>query len=710
MPDRSLDRRIRRRNYSPALVALGLALSVGMLTAPSATADDAYAVDTSKNFIEIDPLTGVTTPISVFSDVVFGIAFGQDRNLYGIDLISDSLVRIDLATGETISIGSLGINPSSPDLAFDDDGVLWMISNTQLYQVDTSTGAATLIGATGVANFRSLAWDGADLFGIGISTDDLYSINRTTGAATLIGPLINVLPTTVSLSSNSLGELIGVDWGSPSELFSIDKTSGEATLITTTANKIHSFAIDGFLDTDQDGLPDFWEILYSLDENNPSDAALDGDTDGLTNLEEYDTVTDPTNSDTDGDGLSDGDEVNVYGTDPLDPDTDGDSLSDGDEINLHSTDPLNTDTDSDLIPDDWEISFGLDPLLDDSADDGDGDTWTNYEEYQWGTDPTDAASKATHREAYAIHSFGRLDKIDLLTGASTVLTSVLNQCHGLAFGQDRKLYTVNRSERRLYRIDPATLDYTAVDFITPYNDAGLAFDEEGVMWMAASSALYQVDPTTAETTLIGSLGTTGIDSLVWDGSQLFGLNVTSNDNRFYSINRITGAATLIADLDGLPVALYSGLTSDRRGELIGVGYNNGGPSQIYRLDKSSGETTNLSTTLTRIHSFAIENWLDDDDDGLPNYWEIRFGLDENDPSDNGLDGDGDGLTNLEEYDTVTDPSNSDTDGDGLSDGDEVNVHGTDPLDPPIATTMASPMATSSISTVRTRSTPIPTAT
>ena len=181
--------------------------------------------------------------------------------------------------------------------------------------------------------------------------------------------------------------------------------------------------------------------------------------------------------------------------------------------------------------------------------------------------------------------------------------------------------------------------------------------------------------------MIGSLGTTGIDPLVWDGSQLFGLNVTSSDNRFYSIDRITGAATLIADLDDLPAALYSGLTSDRRGELIGVGYNNGGPSQIYRLDKSSGETTNLSTTLTRIHSFAIESWLDDDDDGLPNYWEIRFGLDENDPSDNGLDGDGDGLTNLEEYDTVTDPSNADTDGDDLSDGDEVNVHGTDPLEP-----------------------------
>jgi hypothetical protein len=32
--------------------------------------------------------------------------------------------------------------------------------------------------------------------------------------------------------------------------------------------------------------------------------------------------------------------VDVYGTDPLDADTDGDGLSDGDEVNRYSSDPL----------------------------------------------------------------------------------------------------------------------------------------------------------------------------------------------------------------------------------------------------------------------------------------------------------------------------------------------------------------------------------
>jgi hypothetical protein len=43
----------------------------------------------------------------------------------------------------------------------------------------------------------------------------------------------------------------------------------------------------------------------------------DPDNDGLTNLEEYQQKTDPNNADSDQDGLSDGDEVNIFGSDPL---------------------------------------------------------------------------------------------------------------------------------------------------------------------------------------------------------------------------------------------------------------------------------------------------------------------------------------------------------------------------------------------------------
>ncbi len=46
-------------------------------------------------------------------------------------------------------------------------------------------------------------------------------------------------------------------------------------------------------DTDGDGMPDEWELRYSLDPKNPADGAQDLDGDGYTNLEEYLNDTDP---------------------------------------------------------------------------------------------------------------------------------------------------------------------------------------------------------------------------------------------------------------------------------------------------------------------------------------------------------------------------------------------------------------------------------
>lgn len=74
---------------------------------------------------------------------------------------------------------------------------------------------------------------------------------------------------------------------------------------------------------------------------------------------------------------------------------------------------------------------------------------------------------------------------------------------------------------------------------------------------------------------------------------------------------------------------------------------------------------------------------DSDNDGLPNYWEIGYGLDPNSGSgDDGAEGDpdADGLPNDDEYLNGTDPMHPDSDGDGATDGEEVDA-GTDPLDP-----------------------------
>jgi len=74
-------------------------------------------------------------------------------------------------------------------------------------------------------------------------------------------------------------------------------------------------------------MPDEWENTYGL---NPfvNDAGEDPDNDTLTNLQEYQHNTNVTNPDTDGDGLTDGEEVVTYCTDPTKTDTDGDGYND----------------------------------------------------------------------------------------------------------------------------------------------------------------------------------------------------------------------------------------------------------------------------------------------------------------------------------------------------------------------------------------------
>lgn len=104
-------------------------------------------------------------------------------------------------------------------------------------------------------------------------------------------------------------------------------------------------------DTDGDGLTDYEEVyltetspvIYDSVSGGLADADVDSDGDGLCNSEEIKRRTDPLKPDTDSDGLKDGDEMNTYGTDPLKPDTDADGLNDGDEVQI-GLDPKNPRT------------------------------------------------------------------------------------------------------------------------------------------------------------------------------------------------------------------------------------------------------------------------------------------------------------------------------------------------------------------------------
>src|SRR4029453_18358855 len=82
-------------------------------------------------------------------------------------------------------------------------------------------------------------------------------------------------------------------------------------------------------DTDGDGVDDATETTNGPEPNKPDDVALDEDEDGLaTGPEVLEFGSDPNTADTDGDGLSDLEELGA-GTSPTNQDTDGDGIIDG---------------------------------------------------------------------------------------------------------------------------------------------------------------------------------------------------------------------------------------------------------------------------------------------------------------------------------------------------------------------------------------------
>ncbi|SFC63468.1 Ig-like domain-containing protein [Massilia yuzhufengensis] len=88
-------------------------------------------------------------------------------------------------------------------------------------------------------------------------------------------------------------------------------------------------------DSDNDGISDDDELRLGMDPSNPADALLDSDHDGLTARDEFLAGTDPRNADSDGDGLSDGEEARCTRgpcSNPMLADTDGDGIRDGTEI------------------------------------------------------------------------------------------------------------------------------------------------------------------------------------------------------------------------------------------------------------------------------------------------------------------------------------------------------------------------------------------
>lgn len=150
------------------------------------------------------------------------------------------------------------------------------------------------------------------------------------------------------------------------------------------------------LDSDGDGIPDYYEILmgmdpYSADGDDGAFGDLDGD--GLDNYAEYLAGTSANSADTDGDGISD-----YFERDTEKSLTYGDMYDDGDGM-----------------PSAWELDNGLDADKFDAHEDKDADGWTNFEEYIAGTRANDSLSFPMPNITFTFHYNGEIVDVPCIT-------------------------------------------------------------------------------------------------------------------------------------------------------------------------------------------------------------------------------------------------------------------------------------------------------
>jgi hypothetical protein len=145
--------------------------------------------------------------------------------------------------------------------------------NGNLYSVDTSNAALTLIGATGIQNLGSIEFDrNGNLYGFNAGSASLYKIDASTASASLVGSL-GQFAFEGGLAFSPEGVAYAVNLGSNQApgLFRINLGTGAATFIgqMDTGHDFNGLAwrSDGMLV----GIDDNTRSLYTID---PSTAAL----------------------------------------------------------------------------------------------------------------------------------------------------------------------------------------------------------------------------------------------------------------------------------------------------------------------------------------------------------------------------------------------------------------------------------------------------
>ena len=421
------------------------------------------------------------------------------------------------------------------------------------------------------------------------------------------------------------------------------------------------------------------------------------------------TGTHPAKTDTDGDGLSDSDEILLYRTNPRNPDCDGDGLPDGAEV-AAGTDPYSGDSDSDGIPDGWEVRNGLDPHSDDSLADNDSDGLSNIYECRNSTNPSDADSDGDGLpdiiEAAWLSTSECIPWFDM--SGATVMSPDSNV--------DAALYACDipfPAKILAFPVSVVVADVNGVVYFGNSDTTNGLWSTYGERDMADNMDLSSIAVAPYWTDLY--LRTT-LDSeishktVVFDGQNYLVLQYKRVGTGSGSTNEVSFQISIPESSPSNVVYVRYGTLIDARGNGNKVTVGAQGFANLAKLPVSCAMPSHTAVTNGMVVAYhfgcgsdpAVKDTdgdgvrddvellqgsnprnPDTDDDGMTDEWEIRHGLDP--CSSEGVNGpagdpDGDGVDNINEYSTGTNPYAADSDNDGLSDGEEaVCVSSVSPL-------------------------------
>lgn len=252
-----------------------------------------------------------------------------------------------------------------------------------------------------------------------------------------------------------------------------------------------------------------------------------------------------------------------------------------------------------------------------------------------------AASVNAAPMAYSVNSDGQEEStwdslylIDLALSGSEqrrgpLFSGVYNHfdTEGLAFSPDGTLWGVDDDSRILFPINPVTGTVNFLDVIAfpafpagGGNDFGMTFTCDNTLYLTSvvNRTLYRVDEQ-GVSHVVGGLGALGanISAIATTGNpaRLYGLgNGLLEDGQvdspnLYSIDTVTGVATLVGPLTNAQPYNEGGLGFDADGNLWAITDRSGldnQPSQILSIDVDTGTATVVSTTIeTGFESLAI---------------------------------------------------------------------------------------------------------